>query len=63
MRHHYRHRNKEFGVSNGFWDYVFDTAIWIWRNIKFYILYYNYINFWKKIIFIKFLKQKLRKKN
>ena len=40
MRHHYRHRNKEFGVSNGFWDYVFDTAIWTYRNIKFYILYY-----------------------
>jgi len=27
MRHHYRHKHKEFGVSNGFWDYVFDTAL------------------------------------
>ena len=26
MRHHYRHKNREFGVTNGFWDYVFDTA-------------------------------------
>ena len=26
-------------------------------------IYYYYINFWNQIIFIKFLKQKLRKKN
>lgn len=27
MRHHYRNKHKEFGVTNSFWDYVFDTAI------------------------------------
>ena len=26
MRHHYRHKDREFGVTTGFWDYVFDTA-------------------------------------
>jgi 4-hydroxysphinganine ceramide fatty acyl 2-hydroxylase len=25
MRHHYREKSKDFGVTTSFWDYVFDT--------------------------------------
>lgn len=25
MRHHYRDKTKDFGVTSSFWDYVFDT--------------------------------------
>ena len=25
MRHHYRDKDKDFGVTSSFWDYVFDS--------------------------------------